>query len=234
MTQHNESHGVALAVGQCPVCGSAQALEPYKGLETVRVGDFSEELTMTGERCRVCEETFADAGSTARWASVSNALVAKVRKARADELKRIREALGLTQAAAALLTGGGHNAFSRYERGEAEPLPAVFNLFKLLDKHPDLLAEVAPQLASKVRVEMRGKVSVSPMAKRPALVNRVMNRKALEKRLGTLTASGGQVKVRTATGEVVTGKLVAGTEKKGPSPKTGALSSHRSAAPVRR
>jgi hypothetical protein len=36
----------------------------------------------------------------------------------------------------ARLTGGGHNAFSRYERGEAAPLPAVINLFRLLDKHP--------------------------------------------------------------------------------------------------
>ena len=33
------------------------------------------------------------------------------------------------------LTGGGHNAFSRYERGEAAPLPAVVNLFRLLDRH---------------------------------------------------------------------------------------------------
>jgi len=43
---------------------------------------------------------------------------------------------------AACLTGGGHNAFSRYERGEAIPLPAVVNLFKLLDKHPELLKEL--------------------------------------------------------------------------------------------
>ena len=42
---------------------------------------------------------------------------------------------GLSQVAAARLTGGGHNAFSRYERGEATPMPAVINLFRLLDKH---------------------------------------------------------------------------------------------------
>ncbi len=40
------------------------------------------------------------------------------------------------------LTGGGHNAFSRYERGEAAPLPAVVNLFRLLDKHPELLKDL--------------------------------------------------------------------------------------------
>ena len=57
-------------------------------------------------------------------------------------LARIRRKLKLTQAEAAKLTGGGKNAFSRYERGTARPLPAVLNLFKLLDKHPELLDEV--------------------------------------------------------------------------------------------
>jgi len=60
----------------------------------------------------------------------------------AAELARIRRKLKLTQKEAATLTGGGHNAFSRYERGEARPLPAVLNLFRLLDRHPELLKEI--------------------------------------------------------------------------------------------
>jgi len=43
---------------------------------------------------------------------------------------------------AARLTGGGHNAFSRTERGEVTPLPTVVNLFRLLDKHPELLKDL--------------------------------------------------------------------------------------------
>lgn len=39
--------------------------------------------------------------------------------------------------------GRALNAFSRYERGEVMPLPAVVNLFRLLDKHPELLQEIA-------------------------------------------------------------------------------------------
>jgi len=58
------------------------------------------------------------------------------------DLRRIRRKLGLTQKDAARLTGGGHNAFSRYERGQAKPLPAVINLLRLLDRHPKLLKEV--------------------------------------------------------------------------------------------
>ncbi len=60
---------------------------------------------------------------------------------RAD-LRRIRRKLGPNQATAAGLTGGGHNAFSRYERGEAVPMPAVVNRFRLLDHHPELLKEL--------------------------------------------------------------------------------------------
>jgi HTH-type transcriptional regulator/antitoxin MqsA len=32
--------------------------------------------------------------------------------------------------------------FSRYERAEVPPMPEVVNLFRLLDRHPDLLAEL--------------------------------------------------------------------------------------------
>ncbi len=69
-------------------------------------------------------------------------MVLRAREIERTEIRRIRRKLGLSQASAARLTGGGHNAFSRYERGRAVPLPAVVNLFKLLDKHPELLKEL--------------------------------------------------------------------------------------------
>jgi HTH-type transcriptional regulator/antitoxin MqsA len=68
--------------------------------------------------------------------------IAMVDKEEATELVRIRKRLKLTQRQAALITGGGHNAFSRYERGEVRPLPAVIKLMRLLDRHPELLKEV--------------------------------------------------------------------------------------------
>ena len=40
-----------------------------------------------------------------------------------------------------MLSGAGHNAFSRYERGELlAPKPLVL-LIRLLDRHPHLLAQ---------------------------------------------------------------------------------------------
>jgi len=61
-------------------------------------------------------------------------------------LQEFVKKLKLTQRQAAELTGGGRNAFSRYERGKAKPLQSVTNLFKLLDNHPDLLDEITPML----------------------------------------------------------------------------------------
>jgi HTH-type transcriptional regulator/antitoxin MqsA len=97
---------------------------------------------LSGWRCNSCGEVEFDAESAQRYASAGDELVLRDRERVAEEIRRIRRKLGLSQAAAARLTGGGHNAFSRYERGETTPLPAVINLFRLLDKHPELLKEL--------------------------------------------------------------------------------------------
>lgn len=97
---------------------------------------------LSGWRCAACGEVEFDATSARRYAAAGDALVMRDRERQSKEIRRIRRKLGLSQIAAARLTGGGHNAFSRYERGEAAPLPAVVNLFRLLDKHPELLADL--------------------------------------------------------------------------------------------
>jgi HTH-type transcriptional regulator / antitoxin MqsA len=54
----------------------------------------------------------------------------------------VRKKLDLGQREAAEIFGGGINAFSRYENGKTKPPLALVKLFKLLDRHPDLLGEV--------------------------------------------------------------------------------------------
>jgi HTH-type transcriptional regulator/antitoxin MqsA len=106
---------------------------------------------LSGWRCKSCDEVVFDPESAQRYAAAGDTLVLEARKREQRELKRIRQKLDLTQHAAAAITGGGHNAFSRYERGTAQPLPAVMNLFKLLDRHPELLREILPGRARKRR-----------------------------------------------------------------------------------
>jgi HTH-type transcriptional regulator/antitoxin MqsA len=97
---------------------------------------------LSGRRCSACAEIEFDLRSAKRYAAAGDKLVLQARAAQRSEIRRIRRKLGLSQAMAAELTGGGHNAFSRYERGESAPLPAVVSLFRLLDRHPDLLKEL--------------------------------------------------------------------------------------------
>ena len=97
---------------------------------------------LSGWRCGACGEVEFDAESAQRYAAAGDALVLRERERQSKEIRRIRRKLGLSQVAAARLTGGGHNAFSRYERGEVAPLPAVIKLLHLLDKHPEFLKDV--------------------------------------------------------------------------------------------
>ena len=131
----------------CANCG-APGTVPFKG-ETFRIshkGVSAEVKGLSGWRCSSCGETEFDLRSAKRYAAAGDKLVLQARAAERSEIRRIRRKLGLSQAMAAKLTGGGHNAFSRYERGEAAPLPAVVNLFRLLGRHPDLLKELTKSL----------------------------------------------------------------------------------------
>lgn len=95
---------------------------------------------ISGAFCDYCGDGVIDfdPAEEERWLSFRRQVYAD----EAAELFRIRKKLKLSQAKAARLAGGGKNAFSRYERGQAKPVAAVINLFKLLDKHPELIKEL--------------------------------------------------------------------------------------------
>jgi HTH-type transcriptional regulator / antitoxin MqsA len=123
----------------CPLCavgvlhdGSKMVAQEYKGQA------YSAQTR--GAFCDHCHDGFAefDTNEEAAWLAFRDQVDAQC----ASELSRIRKRLKLTQVQAARLAGGGKNAFSRYERGQAKPVAAVVNLFKLLDKHPELVSEL--------------------------------------------------------------------------------------------
>lgn len=125
----------------CPLCGegvlsdsSRNVVERYKGVS------FS--LLVHGAFCNHCHDGFPefDPKQEARWVAFRDSIDAE----ESAELTRIRKKLRLTQAKAAVLAGGGKNAFSRYEKGKVKPVAAVINLFRLLDRHPELLKELRP------------------------------------------------------------------------------------------
>jgi HTH-type transcriptional regulator / antitoxin MqsA len=128
----------------CLNCESQKAMTRFENESFVveHAGMTTTVDGLSGWRCDACSEVAFDVKSAKRYAAAGDALVMRERARQSQEIRRIRRKLGLSQVAAGRLTGGGHNAFSRYERGEAAPLPAVVNLFRLLDKHPELLKDL--------------------------------------------------------------------------------------------
>jgi DNA-binding transcriptional regulator YiaG len=56
-----------------------------------------------------------------------------------DDIRRIREGLGLTQVEAGELLGGGPRAFTKYEGGSIKPSASIVKLLRLLESDPQAL-----------------------------------------------------------------------------------------------
>lgn len=124
---------------QCPLCAEG-TLRTGKQKQRLEYRGHIYEYTAKGAFCDHCHDGFPDhdALDEDAWLAFRDRVDAE----EVAELVRIRKKLGLTQQQAAKLTGGGKNAFSRYERGQAKPVAAVVNLFRVLDRHPDILREL--------------------------------------------------------------------------------------------
>lgn len=136
--EHENSHDF-----MCGECGGSELRKQTDIALTISVRGMGN-LTVTGlsgVRC-ACGEVELDEESQERYAQAGDEFVIAERNRIASDLRQYREELGLTQVQASALTGGGHNAYSRYERGQAVPVPAVQHLFYLLSRHPALLQEL--------------------------------------------------------------------------------------------
>ena len=127
---------------ECLNCGQGILRHAVKDVPYEYKGRATVVPKIAGWHCPHCQEVEFNSGEGKRFAEAIKRIVAEIDTQEAAELARIRKKLKLTQLEAARITGGGPNAFSRYERGKARPLPAVTNLFRLLDRHPELLNEL--------------------------------------------------------------------------------------------
>ena len=96
-----------------------------------------------GWHCPVCGECeFVNEADSRRHMDALNALVAAAKAEETTFIRNVRKKLGLKQAEAGKLFGGGVNAFSEYERGITQPHKSTIALLRLLNRHPELLNEV--------------------------------------------------------------------------------------------
>lgn len=127
---------------KCPECGYEMEHQTWD--ERVTVQDKSMTVhAVSGSRCKECGEAVFDAESYDRVVAASDGLIKALRKSNPPEVRVIREKLGLTQAEAGKIFGGGVNAFSRYERGATKPSTQMRKLLKLAERHPELVKELA-------------------------------------------------------------------------------------------
>ncbi|MBK5914309.1 type II toxin-antitoxin system MqsA family antitoxin [Rhodocyclus purpureus] len=129
---------------KCPVCGAAELIRDTRDLPYTYKGETTLISAVTGDFCPACAESILDAAESNRVMREMRAFSKQVNAAIVDPgfIANVRKKLDLDQREAAELFGGGVNAFSRYENGKTKPPLALVKLFKLLDRHPDLLNEV--------------------------------------------------------------------------------------------
>lgn len=129
---------------KCPICGAAELVNDtrdfnytYKGVETV-IPD------VVGDYCPACDEALLNAEESRRVSLLMKAFSKQVNAAIVDPefIARVRRKLLLDQKQAAEIFGGGVNAFSRYETGQAKPPLSLVKLLMILDRHPEQLSEV--------------------------------------------------------------------------------------------
>ena len=129
---------------KCPTCGAAKMVHDTRDMPYTYKGESTIIPSVTGDFCPACDETVLDAGEAVRTSALMLAFNKQVNASIVDPefITSVRKKLHLDQREAAEIFGGGVNAFSRYENGKTKPPLALVKLLKVLDRHPDLLAEI--------------------------------------------------------------------------------------------
>jgi len=129
---------------KCPNCGAAELVGDIRDMAYRYKGESTIFPQVPGDYCPACGEGVFDAETSRAISADMKAFGRQVNAAIVDPafISTVRKKLDLDQREAAEIFGGGVNAFSRYENGKTRPPLALVKLLELLDRHPDLLAEV--------------------------------------------------------------------------------------------
>jgi HTH-type transcriptional regulator/antitoxin MqsA len=129
---------------RCPVCGGAELVRDTRDLPYIYKSESAVLPQVTGGFCPACGEAVLDAAESRRVSALMRKFSKQVNASMVDPefISAVRKKLNLDQREAGELFGGGVNAFSRYETGKTKPPLALVKLFKVLDRHPDLLEDV--------------------------------------------------------------------------------------------
>ncbi len=129
---------------KCPVCGAAELIHDTRDMPYTYKGETTTLVAVTADFCPACDESITDMAETERVMRAMQTFNKQVNAAIVDPgfIVSVRKKLDLGQREAAEIFGGGINAFSRYESGKTKPPLALVKLLMVLERHPELLAEV--------------------------------------------------------------------------------------------
>lgn len=129
---------------KCPICAEAELVHDTRDLPYTYKGQSTILPSVAGDYCPACDEVILDMAESRRTSALMREFTKHVNASIVDPefITRVRKKLQLDQKEAAEIFGGGINAFSRYENGKTKPPLALIKLFQVLDRHPDLLAEI--------------------------------------------------------------------------------------------
>ena len=133
---------------KCPICGGAELVHDTRNIPYTYNGETTTIEAVTGDFCPVCDESILDLAESDRVMTAMKDFSQQVNSSIVDPsfISTVRKKLELDQRQAAVIFGGGANAFSRYENGRTKPPLALVQLFTILDRHPELIVELkAPE-----------------------------------------------------------------------------------------
>jgi HTH-type transcriptional regulator/antitoxin MqsA len=128
---------------KCPACGNLEMVTKIQDETLTYSGQSLTLHSMKGDFCPVCGEGIWDEESYLRYTEAQTAIIRAVKGDVGADIRRIRKNLKLTQTELSEVVGIGKVAFSRYERGETRPPNPLVKLLRLVERHPDLLAEMS-------------------------------------------------------------------------------------------
>jgi len=127
----------------CPICGEGELVEREHDRKSEVEGYEFVIRGLLHSVCASCNErvtTPAQSRHNKRVISEANMNAVaerdRLQRFKPADVLRIRKKLGLTQAQAARVFGGGANAFSKYENAQVEPSDGMERLLRLADSVP--------------------------------------------------------------------------------------------------
>jgi len=129
---------------KCQICAGAELVHDIRDIPYTYKGETTVIPTVTGDFCPACGEVVLTMAESNRVSALMLEFNKQVNAAivNPEFITHVRKKLNLDQREAAEIFGGGINAFSRYENGKTKPPLALVKLLRILDRHPDLLAEI--------------------------------------------------------------------------------------------